>query len=96
VYLLRLRSGRIYVGVTADPRTRWRDHLAGRACHTTRLDPPTSLLHLERQPSFAAARAREAQLKGWSKEKKLAWARGDLRALHTLAVRRRRRGPPRR
>lgn len=96
VYLLCLRSGRVYIGATANPDVRWRDHVAGRACRTTRLDPPATLLHVEGHTSLASARAREAQLKGWSRAKKLALARGDRGGLHALAARRRSRPPARR
>lgn len=87
VYLLRLRSGRVYVGVTARPLARWQAHLAGQACRTTRLDPPLGVLYLEPLASLALARAREAQLKGWSKAKKLALARGDRADLRRLSAR---------
>jgi putative endonuclease len=88
VYLLRLRSGLLYVGATTDPRTRWRDHCRGRACRTTRLDPPRALLLLEPHPDLGSARRREAQLKGWRADKKEALARGDLQRAQVLATRR--------
>jgi predicted GIY-YIG superfamily endonuclease len=88
LYLMRLRSGRIYVGVTSQLPTRLRDHTSYRGCATTRHDPPVRLLYLEPHSTLSSARLREAQLKRWSCAKKLALARGDHDALRRLAGRR--------
>lgn len=85
VYLLRLRSGCIYVGASADLGQRLLDHVSGSACRTTRIDVPAAVLRVETHPTFAEARAREAQLKGWSRAKKEALVGGDLLALRSLA-----------
>jgi len=85
VYLHRLRSGIIYVGASLDLPQRLEDHVSGRACRTTQLDPPVAMLRIERHATFAEARAREAQLKRWSRPKKEAIVRGDLRDLRTLS-----------
>jgi putative endonuclease len=85
VYLLRLRSGCIYVGASTDLGQRLLDHESGRACRTTRIDVPAVVLRIETHPTFADARAREAQLKGWTRAKKEALVGGDLRALRRLA-----------
>lgn len=85
VYILRLRSGQLYVGSTTDLRQRLVDHSSGRACRTTTLDPPVALLRLEAFDTFAQARRREAQLKRWSRAKKEALVRGDLASLSRLS-----------
>lgn len=85
VYFLRLRSGVIYVGSSTDLGQRLDDHLAGQACRTTQLNSPMSVLRIEACPTFPAARQREAQLKGWSRAKKVALILGDLRALSALS-----------
>jgi predicted GIY-YIG superfamily endonuclease len=85
-YILRLKSGRLYPGATADIETRWRDHQCGEACRTTRIDPPVDLVHRERFETFAEARCREAQVKRWSARKKEALVAGDLALLRRLAV----------
>lgn len=85
VYMLRLKSGVIYVGATTDLEQRLCDHARGQACRTTNLDPVTALLRIEMHPTFSVARAREAQLKRWSRAKKEALIRGDYDLLHHLA-----------
>ena len=85
VYFLRLRSGMLYVGTSTDLEQRLADHTSGQAGRTTALDPPMSILRVEVFDSFAGARAREAQLKKWSRAKKEALIRGDFEALKSLS-----------
>mgnify|MGYP006274372649 FL=1 len=84
-YILRLRSGQLYVGATTDLERRWEEHLAGHACRTTRLDPPVSVVYSETFASFAQARRREAQVKRWSRAKREALVAGDTSELRRLA-----------
>jgi hypothetical protein len=53
VYLLRLRSGVIYIGASEDLEQRMKDHLSGRACRTTALDVPLAFLRVEAYPTFS-------------------------------------------
>jgi predicted GIY-YIG superfamily endonuclease len=85
-YILRLKSGSLYPGATANLGQRWRDHRAGTACRTTKLDPPSTLVFQERFKTFSEARRREAQVKRWSAMKKEALVSGDLVALKGLAA----------
>ena len=43
-YILRLKSGHLYIGATNDLKQRYQDHLNGRACRTTKLDPPVKVV----------------------------------------------------
>jgi putative endonuclease len=70
IYILRLKSGQLYIGATTDLEQRYQDHLNGQACRTTMLDPPIKLVHSESLPTFSDARKREAQIKRWSRAKK--------------------------
>jgi len=90
-YILRLKSGRLYPGATADLNRRWREHLAGTACRTTKLDLPVAVVYPEEHVTFAEARRREAQVKRWTRAKKEALARGDVDELKRLAKAPRRR-----
>ena len=85
VYFLLLSNNRIYVGCTTDLKLRLHDHAQGKACQTTKRNPPQDLLRLEPYPDFSAARKREAQLKRWSHQKKQALATGDLPKLKELS-----------
>ena len=84
-YMLRLQSGLLYPGATTDLERRWSEHVAGRACRTTRLDPPVGLAYSEQLATFAAARRREAQVKRWTRAKKEALVAGDVEELRRLA-----------
>lgn len=88
LYILRLKSGQLYIGSTTDLDQRCKDHCAGKACRTTQLDPPVALLYSEELETFSDARRREAQVKRWSRGKREALASGDLETLHQLAKRR--------
>ena len=85
LYILRLRSGKLYVGATTDLERRWQEHSAGHACRTTRTDPPVGIVYSEEFATFADARQREAQIKRWSRAKKEALIAGDVETLHKLA-----------
>jgi putative endonuclease len=85
VYILRLRSGALYVGCTTDFDARFREHEAGVACRTTSFDPPDALVFVEIQPNFRTARKRELQIKRWSRAKKVALISGDVGELERLS-----------
>ena len=76
VYLTASRSRALYVGVTSDVRRRLAEHRAGRSAHTARY----RVDRLVRVETYAAPRdtlAREKQLKGWSRAKKVALVESD-------------------
>ncbi len=85
VYMLRLRSGALYVGCSTDFEVRFRQHELGTACRTTSIDPPDALVFLEVQIDFRAARRRESQIKRWSRRKKLALAKQNYALLSKLS-----------
>jgi len=84
-YILRLRSGGLYPGVTKNLEERCKDHCSGKACRTTKFDPPVALVYSESFESFPEARKREVQIKRWSRAKKEALVVGDLATLRKLA-----------
>ncbi|NIM96896.1 MAG: GIY-YIG nuclease family protein [candidate division Zixibacteria bacterium] len=85
LYILRLKSGQLYVGSTTDLDRRVEEHYSGRACRTTKLDPPLKLVYSEPFPTFSEARKRETQLKRWSRAKKEALVSGDVAKLRELS-----------
>jgi len=84
-YILRLKSGQLYIGSTTDLDQRYKDHCSGKACRTTQLDPPLALLYSEKLENFSDARKREAQVKRWSRAKKEALVARDLSKLKELS-----------
>jgi len=89
-YILRLRSGTLYIGTTTDLDQRYKDHRAGKACRTTKFDPPINLVHTEKFESLSDARKRELQVKRWSRGKKEALIVGDIEKLQNLSKSKRR------
>ena len=84
-YILRLQSGSLYPGATADLKQRYEEHCTKRACRTTTLDPPVALIYSEKYQTFSEARRREAQVKRWSRAKKEALVSEDISTLRKLA-----------
>jgi putative endonuclease len=85
LYILRLKSGQIYIGSTTDLDSRVKEHYSGHACRTTKLDPSIKLVYSESFPTFSEARKREAQIKRWTRAKKEALVSGDLAKLRKLS-----------
>ena len=75
VYILSSRSGALYIGVTGDLHARLAAHRDGTASAHTARYRITRLVYSERTEDAHAALAREKQLKGWRREKKLALIR---------------------
>ena len=71
VYILASRSRRLYVGVTNDLVRRLGQHRAGQSAFTARYQIDR-LVYYEQTPNAGAAIAREKELKGWTRERKLA------------------------
>jgi len=74
--MLRCADGSHYIGVATDVAARVGEHNSGHGSAHTRRRRPVELIWAEPHASFAAARAREAQLKGWSRAKKEWLAQG--------------------
>ena len=85
LYILRLKSGKLYIGATKDLDQRYKDHCSGKACRTTKLDPPVALIYSDEFETFVEARKRETQIKRWSRAKKEALVSGDSDKLRALS-----------
>jgi putative endonuclease len=85
LYILRLKSGSLYVGATTNLKKRYKDHCSGKACRTTKLDPPVDIVYTESFESLSGVRNRELQVKRWSRAKKEALIAGDIVKLKELA-----------
>jgi putative endonuclease len=84
-YILRLKSGNLYVGSTADINQRFQEHLDGYACRTTKYDPAIKLIYSEEFNNILEARKREIQIKKWTRAKKEALISGEMTKLQALA-----------
>jgi putative endonuclease len=72
VYILASRkNGTLYVGVTTDLRTRIWQHRAGAVEGFTKLYRVTTLVYFEEFHGAREAIAREKELKGWTRKRKI-------------------------
>jgi putative endonuclease len=75
VYIMSNRSHRLYVGVTNNLAIRVSQHRDGRPGSFTTRYRLTRLAYYEGYGDVRAAITREKQLKGWSRERKIALVR---------------------
>ena len=72
VYILASATGRaLYIGVTTDMSRRLEEHRLGRVIHTAKYKIDR-LIYMELFETAPDAIAREKQLKGWTRAKKIA------------------------
>jgi putative endonuclease len=88
VYILACSDVTLYVGSTSDLVRRERAHNEGRGAKYTAGRRPVRIIYSESHESRSAAQRREAQLKRWSRAKKMALIGGDGERLLSLARRR--------
>ncbi|MCH8949663.1 MAG: GIY-YIG nuclease family protein [Chloroflexi bacterium] len=72
VYIMASRSKTLYIGVTNDLERRVREHQTGALGGFTQKYNVHRLIYYEESNDVQAAIAREKQLKGWRRSKKLA------------------------
>ena len=71
VYLLLCRDKSIYTGITTDVARRLSEHKKGTASHYTHAKGAIKILYTERYKNRSLASKREAEIKKWSREKKI-------------------------
>ncbi|HEV2314349.1 MAG TPA: GIY-YIG nuclease family protein [Candidatus Acidoferrales bacterium] len=71
VYIVASRSRRLYTGVTNDLQRRVNEHREGAVPGFTKQYKIFRLVHFEILGDIRAAIAREKEIKGWRREKKL-------------------------
>jgi putative endonuclease len=81
-YMLQCGDGSLYVGVARDLVRRVKQHNWGIGSKHTALRRPVKLVWREEHASEHSARSREAELKGWRREKKLELIAKFRREIH--------------
>ncbi len=71
VYILECKDGSIYTGITTDVERRFAEHKNGKGGHYTSSRKAKKLLYSEKQKDRSHALKREAEIKRWTREKKL-------------------------
>ncbi|MBN1871450.1 MAG: GIY-YIG nuclease family protein [Candidatus Omnitrophica bacterium] len=72
LYILRCKDGYLYTGVTTDIPRRAIRHNSKKASTYIRIRTPVKLAYKETHHTKSKALIREAQIKRWSKQKKIA------------------------
>jgi putative endonuclease len=85
VYIIKCADGNLYTGVTTDIPRRVKRHNSKKASKYTRVRTPVTLAYSEDCPTKSSALTREAQIKRWSKEKKLVLIDGNTSLLRNLS-----------
>lgn len=71
VYLLRCKDKSLYTGITTDVERRFKEHRFGAGGHYTRSHTPEKIIYREKAATRSDALKREAEIKSWSREKKM-------------------------
>jgi putative endonuclease len=72
VYILLCYDNSFYTGISISPEQRFKDHQNGKGGAYTRSHKVVRILYQENVGSKSEALKREAQIKRWSREKKIA------------------------
>jgi len=70
-YILECKDGSLYSGITTDVERRFEEHRSGIGAQYTRSHKPRKIVYTEEYPNRSAAQKREAEVKSWSRTKKL-------------------------
>jgi len=71
VYLIQCKDRTIYTGITTDIKRRFQEHKDSKGGHYTSSREVEKVLYTESHKDRSSALKREAQTKGWRREKKL-------------------------
>ena len=85
MYILECSDGSFYVGSTRDLERRLTEHSEGTGAAYTRRRRPVRLVHVEEYSRITDAFAREKQIQGWGRPKRIALIEGRLGDLPSLS-----------
>ena len=71
VYLLQCADKSLYTGITTDVKRRFSEHKNKKGGHYTASHKVKKILYTEKHRTRSQALKREAQIKTWSRKKKL-------------------------
>ena len=85
LYLLKCKNGQLYTGITDNLKRRFEEHQSGKGGHYTKYSQPQEIFYSEIFSDRFEAENRESQIKGWSRNKKLALAQNNTNRLRELS-----------
>ena len=71
VYLLECEDKSLYTGITNDLERRLKEHKSGSGGHYTSSHGAVKIVHTEKFKTRSGALKREAEIKKWSRERKI-------------------------
>ncbi len=71
VYIIECKDKSLYTGITNDLDRRFNEHKNGMGGHYTSSKEVVRIVYKEEHADRSSALKREAQIKGWKREKKL-------------------------
>ncbi len=71
LYILECKDGTLYTGITTDVERRFSEHKNKKGGHYTSAREVVRIAYTEEYPNRSAASKREAEIKGWTREKKM-------------------------
>jgi len=71
VYILLCEDGSFYTGISNNVKKRFLEHKNGKGGYYTRSHKPIRLVYSEELSTHSEALKREAEIKDWSREKKI-------------------------
>lgn len=71
IYLLQCADKSIYTGITTNVERRLKEHKEGTASNYTRAHKAIKILYVEKHKNRSSASKREAEIKKWSRDRKL-------------------------
>lgn len=84
LYILKCKDGSLYTGITTDVARRLKEHKAGIGGHYTRSKDVVGVVYTEKHEDRSSASKREAEIKGWTRAKKIQLVRDYSRSKGTL------------
>lgn len=81
LYILKCKNGDLYTGITNNLQRRFEEHASGKGGHFTKSFVVEKILFSEEYLDKSSALKREAQIKGWTRKKKLSLINDDKELL---------------
>jgi len=71
VYIIKCSDDSLYTGITTDVKRRFGEHRSGKGGHYTSSKKVVRVVFTEAHPDRSSALKREAEIKSWTRQKKL-------------------------
>ena len=84
VYIIKCGDDSLYTGMTDNLERRFEEHITQKGGHYTKYSKAIAVIYSEKFLDKHEAAQREKQIKGWTRAKKLALAKGEKALLKQL------------